>query len=252
MGIFDGIETQPGDFEVALQQIVLAQQQTKLSQLGKEVGEVDDLTETVLSIVGKKRDETGKLVNLTEQEQFDNLTPQGQQNFNILKLQREELEKAFAGDLPVSERLKQRGEEAFGFLQEGQARRGNVITGTNLRNAAAFSTPGIQSLAATQRNQRLLEDEEARDVKDRGLLRFQQGVNLQSTLRQRRLDQLLTSPTRFNTGGSSGAADSGAGLLSNIERRQIIEGQTQAAINQNLQDLITGGTGRLIDLIFKP
>lgn len=232
LDIFEGVEIEPSAFEIALQQMTLF-------GLEKQIQETQDFDSAVLSTLGFKRDVNNELVRLTEEEQLAAFTPLERANFNILKSQAERIEKAFAGDLPVSEALKQRGEDQFRFLQEGQARRGNVITGTDLTSAVAFSTPGIQSLESVRREQRFLEDTERRDEINRGFSSFRSGLGLLTDINTRRLSELTAAPSRFNVG-------TGSGLLSNLSQQSLFAAQSQAGINQELADLLVGVGGQLL------
>ena len=230
--IFAGTEVEPSAFEIALQQIYL-------SGLTKRFAEIGNISEAVDRTLGFKRDESGNLVELTEQEQFDVLSPVEQTNFNLLKQQVSRLETAFAGDLPVSERLKQRGVEQFDILKEELARRGQPLAGTDLETGVGFTTPAIQSLGERQRTQGLLESEEQRAEIDRGFANVFQGTGILSDLEQRRLQNLTAAPSRFDVGG-------GGGLLASAGQQSLFNAQQQATSGQGLADLVASLGGQLL------
>jgi len=171
------------------------------------------LSEQIRNILGFKTDDSGGFVPLTNQERFDALDPVEKDIFTSFKEQAQRLQRAFSGDVPVSEALRQRSEDQFKILKEEQGRRGNVITGTprdgrtmpSLKDAVGFSTPAIQSIAARQRTQGLLEDKERRNEINSGFGNLNASAGILSGLRDKNFTNLANAPKRFGT--------SGAGLL---------------------------------------
>lgn len=230
LDIFDGVEADPSLFEIALQQLTL-------SGLQKQVEATEDFSSAVERVLGFKRGENNELIRLTEEEIFDTLPPLEQSTFKLLKAQTERLEKAFSGDLPVSEQLKQRSIDQFNVLDEELSRRGQPISGTNLETAVGFSTPAIQSIGQRQRTQGLLEDTERRNEIISGFDTLQRGTGLLSNLRTSRFSELTAAPSRFNLGTSQ------AGLLSNLNQQSLFNAQSQA----DLLSGIGGIAGKLLD-----
>jgi hypothetical protein len=230
--IFLGTEVEPSAFEIALQQLFLG-------GLNRTIAETGDFTSSVESALGFKRDADGNLVKLTEQERFDNLSPVEQRNFNLLKSQVDRLEKAFAGDLPVSERLKQRSMDQFDVLKEEQARRGNVVSGTDLDTAVGFSTPAIQSIGERQRTQGLLEGEEQKNEISQGFANVFNTSGLLRDYSTQNIANLVNAPSRHNI-FSSGGLLANAGAASRINAAQE---------NEQITDFLSLGAGLLGKLI---
>lgn len=230
--IFLGTEVEPSAFEIALQEIFL-------SGLQKRVAETGDLSSALLTTLGFKRDNAGNLVSLSEQERFDSLDPSEQSTFNVLKTQSKRLETALAGELPVSERLKQRSSDQFAVLNEELSRRGQGLSGTNLENAVGFSTPGIQSLGERQRTQGLLVNEEQRAEINSGTANVLNSAGLLSQLGNRRFTDLSNAPQRFDVGG-------GGGLLANTAAATRLNQETQTSSDTNLFSLGAAILGRVL------
>lgn len=222
-------DTDPSDFEVAFQDIFL-------NGLNRRLGEDIEFTDLVHESLGFTRGADGSLRELTDDERIASFSPIEKQTFDLFEAQVDRLETAFAGDLPVSEKLKQRSEDQFGLTQEGLARRGNQVTGTNLDDAVAFSTPGIQTLGEEKRTQALLEDEERRGEINTGFQNVFNTGGLLSSLNQRRVTNLAKSPDRFDFG-------TGAGLLQSDASQTLFNAQSEADF--------TGGVGGLLGDILK-
>ncbi|MEE8208241.1 MAG: hypothetical protein V3T88_04705 [Nitrosomonadaceae bacterium] len=231
--IFDNIVVEPSAFEIALQSIFL-------SGLQQRVQETGDLSAAVNATLGFKRDAAGALVELTDDERFDALNPEQQNLFNRLEEQNTRLERAFAGDLPVSERLRQRSEDQFDLLQEGRARRGGIVTGTSLTDAQGFDTPSIQSIGQAQRTQGLLESEEALQERQTGFSNLFGGTGILQTSRERDFANRVNAPARFDIGGFGGGLLSSASAASRLNFGQ--ETEQQAGLTGILGNII----GRLI------
>lgn len=214
--IFDDIEVQPSPFEIALQSIFL-------SGLQQRVQETGDLSAAVNEALGFKRNADGALVKLTDAERFDSLDPTQQNLFNRLKEQSERLERAFTGDLPVSERLKQRGEDQFRFLKEGRGRKGSAITGDTLESAQGFDTPTIQALGQVRRTQGLLVDEERRGEINTGFSNLFGGAGILQTSQQNDFTNRINAPARFDIGGFGGGLLAQSGAASRLNFGQETE-----------------------------
>ncbi len=202
--IFDSVEVEPSAFEIALQSIFL-------SGLQQRVQETGDLSAAVNATLGYKRDADGNLVELSDTERFDSLNPEQQNMYNRLQDQNTRLERAFAGDLPVSERLKQRSEDQLALIKEGRGRKGSAITGDTLASAQGYDTPTIQTLGQANRTQGLLEDEERRGEIDKGFNNLFQGSGLLQTSREKDMTSRINAPARFDIGGFGGGLLSSAG-----------------------------------------
>ncbi len=233
MGIFDGAEAEPSAFEIAVQTAYL-------NGLQKSAKETNKFSDYVDSVMGFGRDAQGNPIELSEQERFDALPPEEQRAFSLVEQQYDRVQKAFAGELPVSERLKQRSTDQFDFLQEAQARRGNTVTGTNLSDAVGYSTPAIQSIGERQRTQGLLEDEERRGEINSGFNNVFSGSGILANLKQTRLSNMVNTPKRYELGN-------GAGLLSNAGQTSRFNASQQGSAGGILGDLSSTVLGSLLN-----
>ncbi len=209
MSIFDSVEVQPSAFEIALQSIFL-------SGLQQRVEETGDLSAAVNATLGFKRDANGALVELTDDERYASLNPQQQNLYNRLEEQNTRLESAFAGDLPVSERLKQRSEDQLRYIKEGRGRKGSAVTGDTLASAQGYDTPTIQTLGQARRTQGLLEDEERRGEIDKGFNNLFSGTGILQTSQEKDLVNRTNAPARFDIGGFGGGLLQEAGANSRV------------------------------------
>ncbi len=206
--IFDSVEVEPSAFEIALQSIFL-------SGLQQRVAETGDLRGAVDATLGYKRDADGNLVELSDDERFESLNPEQQNMYSRLQEQNTRLERAFAGDLPVSERLKQRSEDQLRFIKEGRGRKGSAVTGDTLASAQGFDTPTIQTLGQANRTQGLLEDEERRGEIDKGFNNLFHGSGLLQASKEKDMTNRINAPARFDIGGFGG------GLLNSASRNSV-------------------------------
>ena len=235
-----GEDVEPSAFEIAMQQLFL-------SGLSRRVSETNDFSGAVDATLGFKRDEFGTLVPLTDEERFDTLDPASQDTFNLLKQQSQRLETALTGDLPVSERLRQRSKEQFDILKEEQGRRGNTVAGTDLDTAVGFSTPAIQSIGERQRTQGLLEDEERRGEIDKGFGNLFNVQGLLSDIDQRQFSNLVSAPSRFDIG-------QGGGLLKSDSAQSLFNAgrDPTGGLGGILGDITKTAAGEFFKSVFNP
>ncbi len=224
--IFDSVEVEPSAFEIALQSIFL-------SGLQQRVQETGDLSAAVNATLGYKRDADGNLVELSDTERFDSLNPEQQNMYNRLQDQNTRLERAFAGDLPVSERLKQRSEDQLALIKEGRGRKGSAITGDTLASAQGYDTPTIQTLGQANRTQGLLEDEERRGEIDKGFNNLFQGSGLLQASREKDMTNRINAPARFDIGGFGG------GLLQQSGANSRFNASSEADWRTDLGGILT-------------
>ena len=196
--IFFGEEIEPSAFE-------LQQRAFYANAQEKAVGEESGFTKAIHDILGFRRESSGGFRYITDQERFDALDPVEKDVFTAFKEQSKRLQKAFAGDLPVSEALKLRSEEQFRTLEEERSRRGGVISGTSLADAVGGDTSTIQSIEAKNRTQALLEDTERRNEINSGFSNLTSGAGMLAGLRDKNFSNLADAPKRFvGLGGGTG------------------------------------------------
>ncbi len=231
--IFDDIQVEPSAFEIALQSIFLSGLQQRVSETG-------DLRSAVDATLGFKRDDTGAMVRLSDSERFDSLNPEQKMMYSRLEDQNTRLQRAFAGDLPVSERLRQRNKDQFDALQEGRSRLGGSVVGSNLDDAVGMSTADIQSIGESQRTQGLLEDTESRSEIDRGMNNIFQGAGMLQSNRDKDLVNRINAPARFDKVGFGG------GLLSSASQSSRYNAEQEGALRAGMTGIISDVIGGLI------
>ncbi len=212
--IFFGSEITPSAFQIATEDRYLRNEDRKESEtLG--------FSEQIRNILGFKTDDTGALKWITDQERFDALDHTEKDVFRSFEQQAERLQRAFNGDLPVSEALAQRSEDQFKILQEERSRRGGVVSGTNLETAQGYDTPSIQTIGQAQRTQGLLEDKERRDELNSGFSNLSSSAGLLAGLRDKNFLNMANAPKRFGSGDGGGLlGSSNAANLFNAEQER--------------------------------
>ena len=233
--IFLGTEVEPTAFEIALQQLYL-------SGLARRVAETGDLSSAVDATLGFKRDADGNLVELTEQERFDSLSPIEQTNYNLFKQQSAELEKAFAGE--ETEAQKQRSMDKARILNEGLSRRGGpgaTNLASSLKDLIGLNTPAIQSIAEAERGELLARSKENEDRKVRLSDTVFNASGLLSKFNTQNITNLTNAPRRFDVGGCGG-------LLANTGEATRNTADSQSGINQEIFDIGAGLLGSFLPI----
>lgn len=175
--------------EVALQELSLGQAQEAAKR-------DEELQPFLLANAGLRRDESGTLVRLTEEEIQDTLRgPELTARQNLI-LEQERQTKALRGELPLTEAGQQQKAREFETFKELMARAGNPITGDTPETATATTTAGFQGLRAFNERFGLLEEAERFGQLTRGTQAILGRIGLTSDIGAQQRAGLLQFPSR--------------------------------------------------------
>lgn len=199
-----------------------------LKQLRQADAETDLLTKFIAQSLRLVHDDAvGGLRRMTDDEYMGTLGATEQQNFRNLQLQIDRQTRALEGTLPVSEGLEQRRAEEFRVFKEGQARRGNIISGDDSYTATANTTAGMQSLNSFNDTYKLAEDAERRGEIQTGQANIGSSLGLMTSQQNVDFTQLSTLPLRNLTALNPFTNQQGL-----LQQRELVN--TQLASQQNL------------------
>lgn len=127
-------------------------QQMQIDTLKKQNSMYSQLEPYMLQQAGYKKDATGNLVKMTDEEYYGGLSNMEKSQYDVSKLQLEQYQQALKGELPLSKAVEGELTKQRSDLESYMSRK----LGPNWRQ----STPGIQALAEFDKKANALREEQ--------------------------------------------------------------------------------------------
>lgn len=230
--LFFGEDLEASEFQLNQEQFFQSQQQIFS-------GLQQDFQPRIEALLGFDHDESGNLIELTDEQRLAALPPESRNIAELISLQSGELRDIFSGDFNdaiTAQRSRQRAD----VTQEAIARR---LGGSSVfRSDTERGIEGLVGLRSTSAIQTVNRAQEAQDVfgqnrldqaRQTGFQNVFSGTGILRDVADRERQGLLTAPSVFNPSG-------GGGLLAAGNEQSLFNAQQQANALSGLGSL--GGT----------